>query len=178
MVATGTALLIGAGLAAGSQVAGAAMQSHAAGNAAESQERSAHEALELQREMYQQRRTDLQPYMASGAAANTTLSQLMGLGTPQAAAAPATGLPAPRPVPVPTPEQFASGSQRGIPRDMSGRTTGPIRLDDWRELRNAQYGATHQNASGYVQLRSPDGHTSQVPVDQVDHYLQRGATRV
>lgn len=92
-IATGTALLIGSGVAAAGGIGAAAIQSNAAGEAASTQANAANRAATLQADLgqeslqnenyqYQQDRADQLPYMQSGANSLSTLDYLLGLQSP------------------------------------------------------------------------------------------------
>lgn len=76
-IATTTALLIGAGIAGGTSLAAAKMQSNAAQNAAQTQTNAANTALGLQGQMYQQQQQNLAPYMQTGYAAGQNLQNFL-----------------------------------------------------------------------------------------------------
>lgn len=96
-IATGTALLIGGGLAAGGSLGASALESNAAGNAADKQASAAEQAAQLQAELgqeslgyenyqYQQDRANEQPFLQSGANSLATLDYLLGLNSPNSGA--------------------------------------------------------------------------------------------
>ncbi len=73
-------------LRAGAGIAGGLINQSATNRAADAQSAAGDKALELQERMYQQSRTDLAPYRASGEAANAKPSQLMWLAPPDSSA--------------------------------------------------------------------------------------------
>ena len=90
-IATGTALLIGGGLAAGGSLASGIMGSNAATNAANTQASAAEqnaqmqaglgqESLTAEEQQQQQDQANLQPYLQGGDNAEATLQYLTGLG--------------------------------------------------------------------------------------------------
>ena len=90
-IATGTALMIGGGLAAGGSVASGLIGANAAENAASTQATAAEnnaqmqgalgqEGLSLENQQNQQDQANLQPYLQTGDNANATLQYLMGMG--------------------------------------------------------------------------------------------------
>lgn len=92
-IATGTALLIGSGVAAAGGIGSAAIESGAAGKAASTQAAAADKAATLQANLgqeglqnenyqYQQARADQLPYMQSGANSLSSLDYLLGLNSP------------------------------------------------------------------------------------------------
>ena len=90
-IATGTALMIGGGLAAAGSVASGVIGANAADNAASTQATAAEqnaqmqgnlgqESLALENQQNQQNQANLQPFLQSGDNANATLQYLMGMG--------------------------------------------------------------------------------------------------
>jgi len=69
-------------LGAGASILGSVLGSSAAGDAADAQSAAAANSLKLQKEMYDQTRTDLAPYRDLGNAGWTKLAELMGLYNP------------------------------------------------------------------------------------------------
>lgn len=69
----------GEALGIGASVVGGVINKKSSDNAAKAQTEAADRAAEVQKEMFDTTRADLAPYRASGSAANTKLSQLMGL---------------------------------------------------------------------------------------------------
>ena len=97
-IATGTALLIGGGLAAGGTVASGLIGANAAQNAASTQATAAEknaqmqaglgqESLGVEEQQNQQNQANLQPYLQGGDNAEATLQYLTGLGSQNPAAA-------------------------------------------------------------------------------------------
>jgi hypothetical protein len=96
-IATGTALLIGGGLAAGGTVASGLIGANAAQNAASTQATAAEknaqmqaglgqESLGVEEQQNQQNQANLQPYLQGGDNAEATLQYLTGLGSQNPAA--------------------------------------------------------------------------------------------
>ncbi len=81
-------------IGAGANIAGQLIAANAQGNASEVAAKAAEEALAWEKAQYAKRREDLAPYAASGAAANATLSNLLGLPAPPPSA-PGQAAPAP-----------------------------------------------------------------------------------
>lgn len=73
-VATSTAILIGAGVAAAGGVADAAIGSHAAGKAADEQAQSADKALQFQQQVFDTQQANQKPFVDAG---QTSISKLM-----------------------------------------------------------------------------------------------------
>jgi hypothetical protein len=67
-------------LGAGASIYGANAQSNAAKQSAAIQQQMADQSIAAQKEMYQQGRTDLQPYREGGVTAQNQLMQLLGIG--------------------------------------------------------------------------------------------------
>ena len=72
---------MGAAIGAGASLIGGAMGSSASKDAAAAQAKAAAEQLALQKQMYSETVARNQPWLASGGAANTKLSNLLGTGT-------------------------------------------------------------------------------------------------
>lgn len=83
-IATG---LIVAGIAG---VVGAGIQANAAGNAADTQSNSAAAASRVSQQQFNRTRTDLEPFLRTGVAANQTLGNLLGIGGPADGSGPLT----------------------------------------------------------------------------------------
>jgi hypothetical protein len=101
-IATGTALLIGSGVAAAGGIGSAALESSAANKAASTQASAANRAATLQADLgqeslqdenyqYQQARADQLPYLQSGANSLSSLDYLLGLQSPNGAPGSTTG---------------------------------------------------------------------------------------
>jgi len=173
-VATSTAIIIGSGIAAGTQIYGAHKAASAAKKASEQQQAAAHEAIAYAEPRYQQAlqiaqqqaelgRAGLQPYNAAGTSSMTALTALLGLpaaasggGMNRATAMPPPGSAGPLQPPYTRP---GGGGPPGTP-------TGAVAVP-----RAGMTGAT-------VMLRAPTGQVQAVPADHVDFYLARGAQRV
>ncbi|MCE5247956.1 hypothetical protein LLG88_13675 [bacterium] len=137
-------------------VGGAAIAAHSAGEAADIQQKSASDALALQREMFTTRRADLQPWVTSGNQANQTLSALMGFR------------------PAPAAKQITDGgtSTTRAPRP------GPF-MDTMRSTRTvARQNGGEPADIEMVLLRAPDGSQQAVPRRVASHYVAKGATLV
>jgi hypothetical protein len=147
------AIPIAIGVSAGVGLIGAKMSSNAAKNAAATQAQAASEANTLQRQMFEQTRSDQLPWLNAGRGAVTSLSRLMGLDSNPASTSSLTSPAAPRVV------------QRTQPLSSIGRAT-PNTI------------APRANDVGMVMMRAPDGSQQAVSQDQVGHYEARGAVRV
>lgn len=138
-------ILIGTGIAAGGQVAGAVISSKAAGKAAMVQKTAEERSLALQRQMYQDAQARYQPYQDYGTAALPTLRALAG------------NVQAPR-YGTNLADLSIYGSSRPIaPQSQSGA------------------GMAGPEIGGMVQMRAPNGSMKAVRRELVQHYLQRGA---
>ena len=71
---------VSATVAAVSSVGSAAIQSRGAKKAADVQSQASRESQQLQREIYQQQREDIEPYRQAGIAAQNELMKLLGIG--------------------------------------------------------------------------------------------------
>lgn len=102
-IATTTALLIGAGIAAGTQVYGAQKASQASKEATKAQTASSDEALRYAREQEAIRRADYERALAEWQAGRNTLLQRYGVSVPELSTprAPLTTTPASQPGAVP-----------------------------------------------------------------------------
>lgn len=156
-IATGA--LIAAGIAAGASVGSAAIQSHAAGKAADKQTAAANQATQLQREIFNQQRSDTMPWLRAGQGAVSTLANLSGIpmGGPGTGGVPGGTTPTATP---PTAHQVGPNST------LTGQVAMPRSL-----------ATVGQGAQGLVGLRAPDGSINYVPEYQVNHYTQLGAQR-
>src|SRR3989304_3934104 len=79
-IGTGLGLLIGGLIGAGGSVAGSAIAGSAAKGAAKTQVEAADKASQLEREIYQQNRSDIAPWRTTGTAALQQLANLLGIG--------------------------------------------------------------------------------------------------
>lgn len=179
--------LITGAVSAGTTIWAANKQANAAQQAARQQTQAGTQALDLQRQIWQQSQANLQPWVARGTQAVNTLGSLMGLGAAPAGGG-ATG----------TGQVDFTGGQ------FTGGQTFPARqieyLDTAGEVQDARraqrlhaalgseapYGAQTpydegidyrraQTQSGYVTMQAPDGSTSSVPSGYVNHYTNLGA---
>jgi len=120
----------------------------------------------------------LAPYAQQGAQGLTALTALLGL-PPTAAAAPAgpgdkTKIPGTYPVTAGAP--LGAAGWLGPQADATGLK--PLSaVSSLAPLLNPK-GPPAATQSSYVTLRAPTGQTQPVPLDQVDFYLARGATRI
>jgi hypothetical protein len=143
----------------GANLASGYMGARAAGKAADQQAQSAREALELQRGIYTQQRSDQLPWLNAGRGAVSTLSRLMGVDSNPADAMPfGQSAPQMQPQRSPFPSQTIQSGQQAQPRASLGMLGG--------------------GQQQMVMLRAPDGETRQVPMQQAEQLIARGATRV
>lgn len=146
----GEAMLISSLIGGGASVAGAAIGSHAAGKAADTQAASADKALALEREMYQQAQQNYAPYLALGSSTLPKLLSLAGSSTPN------LGLPGN----VANP--YGSGTPSWASAFASPKSVG--------------YGQTPAAASaGMVRMQAPTGEVQMVPASKRAMYEARGA---
>lgn len=178
-------LIVGAA-STGATIYAANKSSNAAKEAAQTQTDAGEKALALQKEMWQQGRADLQPWMTQGGKAVNTLGYLMGLGGGTAAAPIAQTVTTGQ-----NPRQTIGDYFGANPRAKGVADQYEAQLGQWREDRNAdrrgrrleRLGGTAdptsmvaQTQSSYVTMRSPDGEEQPVPSQYVDHYRSLGAT--
>ncbi len=170
-VAVSTAIAIGGIAAAGSSIAGAKMASGATKDAAKTQAASADKALAIQKQMYDQTRTDEAPYRQLGAGAVGLLGQGLGLPAQQQ-----TWAPAPATAAQPAAPAAASGG--GFLGGL-GHALGALTPPGLPHLPGTGGGSPQpgqaQTASGYVQMKSPTGQVKPVASGDVAHYQQLGA---
>ena len=172
---TGGASLIPSLVSAGADIAGAAIGSHAAGNAAQQQQNAAQQQLALYQQIYQNQQKNLAPYMAIGPGA---LANLGGLtGQRMNAAPPYTTATSPQGLsgPVSSAPGFTPPTYAG-PGAVSQTWQGPG-VNPFYAPGTPGYQA-QAGGQSMVTLRAPDGSTRAVPSDQVNHYLSLGATPV
>lgn len=154
---------------AASAIGGAAIEAHAAGQAADKQQAATNQALGVQQGVYNQTRADLSPYTALGQGAVGNLRQLAGIpgGAPvnNGANLP-PGVQGGRVSPLAYVQPNATSVQ--LPQGNYGPTTQvPTNLTASANPNGSQ--------SSYVLMQAPTGERQQVPADQVSFYQQRGA---
>ncbi len=137
--------------ALGANVLGNVIQSRQVDKATQAQVDAANKALELQSNVYQQQRSDLAPYRASGNGALSLLNLGMGISPQDTPTLPAFQQPAQTP-------------QRGA-TDQAGQTAIPRSLSTLGQ----------PQAGGTVNMIAPNGMRASIPQDQVQHYTQMGA---
>lgn len=192
-IGTGTALLIGAGISAGTQVAGAKMASNASNKAADQQVQATDKGLALQRDIYSQQVAGMQPYATGGLNAYNSLNSLMGLPIVGAAApaAPgtATGPVDPMVANIPANRRATPENGTGVFAIPRRGTLGEATQSSYRSPASGVVAGQQQaqptggsfavrRDGGMVQMQSPTGELATVPADQVDHFTSLGARRV
>jgi hypothetical protein len=165
-IATTTALLIGAGISAGTNIASTAMQNRANTKARDQQQQATNQAQGSLDRVYQQTRGDLAPYMNVGSGAMTSLGQMVGL--PQQPAAPQGAQP---PSAMGNMAQGLAGVGTGLLGQMG---VGTAKDAKGRLPEIVQNVAQARTGSSYVRMRAPNGQMGTVPSDQVPHYQQLG----
>jgi hypothetical protein len=191
--------IISAIASAGTTIWATNKQSNAAKDSAATQVASGDKALAVTKQMYDQNQANLQPWLQSGAAANTALSGLMGLGGGTTPAATATTTTATTPlISDPANDQIRQAYQTYLKRDpsmaeiMSQTGNGEFNVTDPRlakSVENIRYSpeaqqltnpvsTVAQNQSSYTRMRAPDGTEQNVPALQVPHFSKLGATVV
>lgn len=187
MAAAAIPWIMGIGTAAsvGTSIYGAKKAADASKQASAAQVASGDKALALQREMWQDTRQSLQPWITQGSQAVTTLGDLMGLGGGGGAAPPAASSPPLAGGRTPTAWDLMSPEEREyVSRPATRRQTKEYLLTGNEALDPSQTGlftpqaptmAAAMRGSSYVTLQAPDGTTQQVPETAASHYLSRGA---
>ncbi len=196
-VGTATALLIGAGISVGTQVAGAKMQSNAAGKAADQQVASADKGLDLQRQIYDEQKAGMQPYAQFGQQALGSLGSLMGfpalppptpptgMGANGQSLGPITGNQGPMNMSDPRVQRLAKGGSLVDPGMSDGSIGSMVGQSSYRSPASG-FGAPMQQTQGgggsfgppMVTLMAPTGETQAVPADQAESFIARGARKV
>ena len=177
-VGTTAALILG-GLAAGGALGGAAIQSHAAGSAADKQQQATDQALGLQTQVYNNTRAALSPYADLGASAIGNLRQLAGIAPPN------NGMVAPPQVPTNARQSLATLAPNAYSYNpgngrttfngynpQTGQITGapPVVLDP-RTGQMVPNPVAAQGQSGYV---LPNGMRATLPNGQTSYYPTAG----
>lgn len=189
-MAVATSTLIAIGISAAASAYSAKKASSANKEAAKTSADASDKALDVQKEMYDQTRTDNQSYRQIG---NGALSQLgYGLGidlTPPKAAPIAT--PATPVAPVPGDAGHGGGIGGAVKtvgggavnaiKDVGGGALRFLHLPGAPDKRQeapppVATAPAAQTASGYVQMRSPSGQVGRVPVAQVSAAQAAGGT--
>lgn len=183
---TGGATLIPALIGAGADIAGAAVQSHQTSKASNAQQQAAQQGLTLLGQLYNQGKAGLSPYQQLGTSTLPNLYALTGQTAPNAA----------NPQ-VPLGTAFHGGPGT-MPSPPGARTSGPGWSPGVYNPQGGGISSTWQGpgvnpnfvpgTAGYnaqmaaqgaqVTLRAPDGSTKQVPAEQAEFYVQKGAVRV
>jgi hypothetical protein len=149
---------------AGGQLITGALGAHAANKAAQTQAASADKALELNRQIYQQQRADMMPYVQGGQSAFQTL--LNGWQARQGNAA------------------QPAGPSIGNGASPFGAAMGNGAAPGGQYLPQAGAGPMGGNAGApqaggqMVTLRAPTGEVQAVPAQHADKLIAMGATRV
>ena len=150
---TAIALAVGAGASLGS----AAISSHAAGKAADTQTKAAKDALNFQQTQYNQARQDFDPYKQAGSAA---VGRLGGMAT--------TPTPTFQPgSPTPRFGNLGNPAGAGMPSPSAPGAFGM-----------SQPGQPQAGGGAMWTLKAPDGSTRQYPPDVAQQFMSRGAIRV
>ena len=182
------AAVVGGIIAGAGAIGSAAIQSHAAGKAADQQVAAGDKALALQKDIYNQQQANEAPWRDTGAAAITSLGGLLGL--PQGPAGggggqlPSSTLGSTFDPPVTTAQAnfdrySPTGGYIGKDVPMSEQMSNPNVNVDASGYTAQQHGASSSSYAPMVTLRSPDGKdTMTVPAVQAGHYQQLGATIV
>lgn len=175
-MAVGTTLagiLIGSGISAGVSTVNAARQAGAAKDAAKTQAASADQAIDLQRDIFNQRRADMAPYMGAGQSAVTTLAGAMGLPiAPQAP--PMTGAAGPVGPQRTRPEGAPVIGHAG-PRPDGAAGAQPMRTAMAPQAAQQQSASSFAPGSGgSVRVQAPTGQIVMVPAERVEEAISNG----
>lgn len=161
MIGTTAALIMG-GLAAGSHLAAAKVQSNAAKNAAKTQEQAGQQSIALQRQGYEDAKTNLAPWMATGQNAMGALTSRLGVSPGQ-------------PMPVGSGQTPAAAG--AMPRLQAPQ--GSANLAVFNRSPAASPPASQPGpGSSTVRLRAPNGDEMDVPAARAGFYMSKGAARV
>lgn len=156
----------------GISVAQGIKASKAAKKAAKQETQASTTALEqVAQPVYQEQRQLWNPYVQVGRGALGNLSALTGL----------PGLPPQEPRPNYGPPQGMPLGQMGQPPQGGSAVGGAGRAVSTLGAGSLIPGGGQGLSSAdvmQVRLRAPNGEIQSVPVSQMDHYIQRGATRV
>jgi hypothetical protein len=161
------AVVAASAISGGAAVAGGLIASSGAKSAAQTQATAAASAQALQEKMFEEQRTDRQPWVTSGGQAATTLSALMGLGgtvngqSVQPASATAT-------------PSTAGGATTLAQAMRAPSGTGLPQGSPTPALQNGPSPA----AGDMVTLMAPDGTRQAVPRRFMPYYVSKGATVV
>jgi len=177
------AAVVGGIIAGAGAVGAAAIQSHAAGKAADQQVAAGDKALALQKDIYNQQQVNEAPFRNTGASAITTLGGLLGL--PQGGGGGSMGqLPTNTlgstfdPAVTPGQANFANYSPTG------GYVGKNVPMSEQMSNRNVNLDASGYTAQQHgasppsmtmIRMQAPTGEIETVPADQVSHYQQQGA---
>lgn len=170
--------LIVSAASAGAQVYGAHKAAGAAKDAARTQTKAGNQALDLQRDIYQDQMARQQPYMDAGRNAVTNLQTMGGQSMPTFnGQMPGGGWRPPTQNPMPQPQAQAP---QQIPNPYAVMAPRSSRADQQPMGQNPY--ATMTGPMGgpmgggqMVKMRGPDGSVRDVPSNQVPMWEQRGA---
>lgn len=138
------------------------IQSRQVSNAVQAQTEAANRALELQRNIYQQQRTDLAPFADVGRGAISDLARMTGTTPAASTTLPAFQAPAPNVAPTMTGPQGSPAPHDGNPNN------APV-VGQAMPRTLATLGG-----DGLVNMLSPDGRPARVPQAQVQQALAAG----
>lgn len=192
-MATGTALLIGAGISAATQLWGAHKASEASEEAAGQQVQASNEAMNVNRDVYNTQMSGMQPYTNIGNQAVGSLGALMGFTPTAAGGAAAWAPPAAQPtggmaggpvqpgsgVSTPRPSTSQEGAYAPPPNtSIYNPTSGPPPMGHMAAPGGGTFIQGHPSGQTMVTLRAPTGEVSQVPEAHAQHFIDLGATRI
>lgn len=161
------AAALGAGIMAGGTTAAAALQSHAAGSAADLQAKAAEDALAFTKQKQAEQQAAFTPYQNLGAQAVGNLPSMA------------------RPMPLqwpPAPYTTQPGATRpAMPTTLSGMGQPLLRSGPGPMVNTQPVGQPVTNSPQQPQmvtLQAPDGTQKSVPADQAAYYIAKGAKQV
>lgn len=150
-------------IGAGAGIGGAAIASHGATSAANTQAASADKALAVATQQHDQERADNSPYRAAGGGALNSLTSLLGVQP----------MTLPPDIALPNAQTASTQGQNSVQNFYAARHPNGGTLGS---LAPSQTPAQQQTQSSYVTIQAPNnGPTKQVPANEVDHYVSRGA---
>jgi len=177
------AAVVGGIIAGAGSIGAAAIQSHAAGKAADQQVAAGDKALALQKDIYNQQQANEAPFRNTGASAITTLGGLLGLpsgGGGSTGQLPTNTLgsvagPGYTPAQANFDRYSPTGGYIGKDTPMAEQMTNPYVNIDASGYTAQQHGAS-PSAIPMLKVRAPNGNVYTVPADKAAEAQQNGGT--
>jgi len=160
-----TAALISAAIAAGGSVGAAALAAHGASSASDEQAQAAQAALDFAKQKQSEQLAQEQPYLALGQQAVAQLPNMVR---------PMPNYAMPTPYGYPQQPTSLSGMNQPLVRGPV-QTTQPVAPPVMQGGAPSQAAQLNQQT---VRLQAPDGSQRDVPVQQAQFYISKGAKRV